>query len=86
MEASPLNIYDKYSNFKKFIDTQFYFVQVLTEAGWSVVAYDLAERLGHIFALVLAIFACFHLIIVLILATLLKGIVLSAFLTVSFQY
>ena len=86
MPASESNIYDKYSNFKSFIDTQFYFVQVLTEAGWSAVAYDIAERLGYIFTLVLSIFACFHLIIVLILATLLKGIVLSAFLTVSFQY
>lgn len=36
--------YDTFSNFRGFIYTQFYFVQILTEAGWSSVALDYASR------------------------------------------
>jgi hypothetical protein len=61
-------------------------VQVLTEAGWSSVAFDVASRIPNYFGLVMSLFASFHVVIVLILATLIKGIVLSTFLTVSSQY
>lgn len=61
-------------------------MQVLTEAGWSSVAFDVAYRIPNYFGLVMSLFASFHVVIVLILATLIKGIVLSTFLTVSSQY
>lgn len=83
--ASSGNIYDKYSNFANFIDSQFYFFQVLTEAGWSAVAYDVASRVSDYFGVVMLLFAFYHVIVVLLLATLVKGIVLSTFMSVTHQ-
>ena len=75
--------YDSLSNFQGLINTQFYLVQVLTEAGWSAVAYDYANRAGSTWALVLLFFVLCHAIIVLVLAAVLKGIIWFVFLTVA---
>lgn len=49
------------------------FVQVLTEAGWSMVAYDHAYRYGT-FALTMLFFVICHELIVIIITSLLKGV------------
>lgn len=70
---SPYSVYNEFSNFKTLLGTQFIFVQVLTEAGWSLVAYDHALRYGT-FALTMLFFVISHELIVIILTSLLKGI------------
>ena len=60
--------------------------QILTEAGWSMIAFDHASRIPDKYGYVMIMFASFHIIIVLILGTLMKGMVWSAFITVSKQY
>ena len=82
--ASP-STYDSLSNFKEFINTQFYLVQVLTEAGWSAVAYDYANRAGSTWCLSLLFFVLCHAVVVLVLAAVLKGIIWFVFLTVAQQ-
>ncbi len=42
--TAAYGFYDEFSNFHSFIYTQFYMIQVLTEAGWSSVAFDYAKR------------------------------------------
>lgn len=54
--------------------TQFIFMQVLVEAGWSLICFDYVKRTGIYFPIIL-FFISLHVIIVLILAALLKGIV-----------
>ena len=54
--------------------TQFIMVQTMVEAGWSTVCYDYVVKTGSYYPTVL-FFVCLHAIIVLILASLLKGIV-----------
>ena len=78
-------MYDSLSNFRGLINTQFYLVQVLTEAGWSAVAFDYANRAGGTWSLVMLFFVMCHLIIVLVLAAVLKGIIWFVFLTVAQQ-
>jgi hypothetical protein len=80
---SSASIYDSLSNFTDLIYTQFYLVQVLTEAGWSAVAFDYAARAGSSWALALLFFVLCHAIIVLVLAAVLKGIIWFVFITVS---
>lgn len=72
-KESPYSVYNEFSNFKTLLGTQFIFVQVLTEAGWSLVAYDHALRYGT-FALTMLFFVISHELIVIILTSLLKGI------------
>jgi hypothetical protein len=79
------SVYDSLSNFRGLINTQFYLVQVLTEAGWSAVAFDYANRAGSNWSLVLLFFVMCHVIIVLVLAAVLKGIIWFVFLTVAQQ-
>lgn len=79
------SIYDGLSNFQGLIYTQFYLVQVLTEAGWSAVAFDYANRAGSSWALALVFFVFCHMIIVLVLAAVLKGTIWFVFLTVAQQ-
>ena len=78
-------MYDSYSNFKGLINTQFYLVQVLCEAGWSAVAFDYAARAGSSWSAVLLFFVLCHAVIVLVLAAVLKGIIWFVFITVSQQ-
>jgi len=49
-------------------------VMVLTEAGWSQVAFDHSWRNPGYFGLVMSFFALMHLMIVYILAILIRGI------------
>lgn len=70
---SPYSFYNQFSNFKTLLGTQFVFVQVLTEAGWSLIAYDHAYRYG-VFALTMLFFVICHEVIVIILTSLLKGV------------
>lgn len=72
-EDSPYKVYNEFSNFDTFIYSQFILVQVLVEAGWSFVAYDHAFKFGH-YGLVMLFFVICHILIVIILSSLLKGI------------
>ena len=54
--------------------TQFIMVQTMVEAGWSAVCYDYVVKTG-IYAPVYLLFILYHVIIVLILTSLLKGLV-----------
>jgi hypothetical protein len=58
-------------------------IQVLTEAGWSSVAFDYAKRNEDYSALVLIYFVILHMIIVLILATSIKGIFWEVYFSVK---
>lgn len=49
-------------------------MQILTEAGWSLIAYDHAARHKDYFFVVMLYFIVAHICIVLVLATLLKGL------------
>ena len=84
--SSKYGGYDQFSNFKSFLPTQLVMFQLLTEAGWSMIAFDYSSRMPDKYGLVMVMFSSFHIIITLILATLIKGMVWSAFLAVSKQY
>ena len=75
--------YDEFSNFRDFISTQTYLVQVLTEAGWSAVAFDYAKKNDSNFVGIMLYFVMCHIIIVIVLASVLKGIIWFVFITVS---
>lgn len=77
------SIYDQFSNFKELINTQYYLVQVLTEAGWSAVAFDFAARAGSSWGFTMLFFLLCHLVVVLVLAAVLKGIIWFVFITVT---
>lgn len=49
-------------------------VQVLTEAGWSMIAYDHSWRNPQYFGYIMIFFCIMHITIVYIIATLIKGI------------
>jgi hypothetical protein len=78
---SPYNQYQEFSHFATFLNSQFIFVQVLVEAGWSLVAYDHALKYGY-FGLVLMYFVLSHVVIVIILTSLMKGITWEVYYTV----
>jgi len=84
--SDKYGIYDQFSNFSSFLPTQLVMFQLLTEAGWSMIAFDMSSRMPDKYGLVMVIFCSFHIIITLILATLIKGMVWSTFLAVSKQY
>lgn len=83
--SSSPSVYDSLSNFKTLINTQFYLVQVLTEAGWSAVAFDYAGRAGSSWVMTLLFFVLCHAVVVLVLAAVLKGIIWFVFITVAQQ-
>lgn len=58
-------------------------VQVLTEAGWSQVAFDHGWRNAHYYAYVMLYFILMHLVITYIVATLIRGIFWEVFFTVN---
>lgn len=72
-QDNPYTNYNQFSNFKSLLGTQFIFVQVLTEAGWSMVAFDHALRYGY-YALTMLFFVFCHEVIVIIITSLLKGV------------
>ena len=77
--------YNEFSNFKNFISTQWIFVQVLVEAGWTEVAYHHAARYGS-FALVMLYFVFCHIIIVIVLTSLMKGVAWTVYETVHEEF
>ena len=83
--STKYGMYNEFSNFNTFMNTQLVMFQVLTEAGWSMIAFDYASRSSS-YGLVMAMFCSFHIVITLVLAPLIKGMVWSAYLTVSKQY
>lgn len=56
---------------------------MLTEAGWSAVAFDYAARAGTGWGLALLFFVLCHIVVVLVLAAVLKGIIWFVFITVT---
>lgn len=84
--SADYGMYDQFSNFNNFLNTQLVMFQVLTEAGWSMIAFDHASRTPESYGFVMVMFCSFHIIITLILATLMKGMIWSAFMAVSKQY
>lgn len=84
--SDKYGMYQEFSNFKTFIATQLVMFQILTEAGWSMIAFDYSSRIPDRFNLVMLMFCSFHIVITLVLATLIKGMVWSAYMAVSKQY
>lgn len=76
-------MYEQYSHFRNFINTQYIMVQVMTEAGWSMIAFDHSNRNPNYTGLIMTFFCIMHVFIVLIIATLVKGIFWEVFFTVS---
>lgn len=58
---------------------------MLTEAGWSAVAFDYAGRAGSSWVMTLLFFVLCHAVVVLVLAAVLKGIIWFVFITVAQQ-
>ena len=81
--SDSASVYDSLSNFQELINTQYYLVQVLTEAGWSAVAFDYANRAGQQWFFAMLFFVLCHIVVVLVLAAVLKGIIWFVFITVT---
>lgn len=77
------NQYDQFSSFRTFIQAHYIMVQMLTEAGWSMVAYDLCWRNPQYYGYVMCYFCFMHIIIVYVVATLIKGIFWEVYFTVD---
>lgn len=74
-QGSPAyNQYNQFSSFRTFIQAHYIMVQVLTEAGWSMVAFDHSWRNAQYYGYIMIYFCFMHIIIVYIIATLIKGI------------
>jgi hypothetical protein len=58
-------------------------IQILTEAGWSQVAFDHAWRNAQYYSYVMLFFMLMHLIITYIIATLIRGMFWEIFFTVN---
>ena len=61
-------------------------VQILTEAGWSQIAFDHCWRASDYFTWVMVFFCFLHITIVYIIATLIKGVFWEVFFTVNIIY
>lgn len=68
------SMYRQYSSFRTFIQAQYVMMQILTEAGWSMIAFDHSWRNPQYYGYVMGYFCFMHIIIVYIIATLIKGI------------
>lgn len=77
------NQYIEYGNFKSLVSSMEYMVMVLTEAGWSSVAFDHCWRAPQYFTYIMLYFCLLHITIVYMLATLIKGIFWEVFFTVN---
>ncbi len=75
--------YVQFGNFANFVNSLLLMVQVLTEAGWSQVAFDHSWRAPYYYGYILFYFCFTHITIVYIIATLIKGIFWEVFLTVN---
>jgi hypothetical protein len=72
--TKEFGMYAEFSHFKAFLSTQYIMVQVLTEAGWSMIAFDYAKRTGLYFPTVLYFMFC-HTMMVLIMGALIKALI-----------
>ena len=75
--------YNQFSSFKTFIQSHYVMVQILTEAGWSMVAYDHCWRNPQYYGYVMVYFCFMHIIITYVIATLIKGIFWEVYFTVD---
>lgn len=73
-KESPYSMYDEIGNFDSFLYSQFFLVQVLIDAGWSVVAYDYCYRYPLPVWFTMIFFTITHFSITLILSSLIKGV------------
>lgn len=60
-------------------------IQVLTEAGWSMIAFDHAGRNANNYGFVMLFFCLMHITIVYMIAALIKGIFWEVYFTVNGQ-
>ncbi len=74
VSKSPYINYDNYSNFRSFLGSQLVNVQIMIEAGWSIIAFDTAFRFGY-YGLVIVYFITCHILIVIVLVAWMKGLV-----------
>jgi len=63
--------------------SQYIHVQILIEAGWSMVAFDHSARQAENYGFIMLYFCIMHVIITLIMATLIKGIFWELYLCVE---
>lgn len=61
-------------------------VQILTEAGWSQIAFDHSSRAPDYYGYIMLFFCFMHITIVYIVATLIKGVFWEVFFTVDTIY
>jgi hypothetical protein len=61
-------------------------VQILTEAGWSQIAFDHASRSPSSFGWIMLFFCLMHITIVYMIATLIKGVFWEVFFTVTTMF
>lgn len=77
------NNYIQFGNFSNFYHSMQLMVQVLTEAGWSQVAFDHSWRTPYYYGYIMLYFCLMHITIVYIIATVIKGIFWEVFFTVN---
>ena len=77
------NQYIQFGSFASFTKGMYVMVQILTEAGWSMVTFDHCWRAPEYFGYITLFFCLCHITIVYIIATLIKGIFWEVFLTVN---
>ena len=77
------NTYQQFSSFQTFIQSQYVMVQILTEAGWSLIAFDHCWRNPQYYGYIMVYFCLMHIIITYVIATLVKGIFWEVYFTVD---
>ena len=75
--------YQQFSSFQTFIQSQYVMVQILTEAGWSLIAFDHCWRNPQYYGYIMVYFCLMHIIITYVIATLVKGIFWEVYFTVD---
>lgn len=83
--TSPYAIYDNYSSFRNLWQAHLICVQVMIEAGWSPIVYDYAERYNS-FAAAVFFFVAIHVLVVIILVSLMKGMVADLYESIYLRY
>ena len=78
--------YEWTANFKNFINAQFVMMQILIDAGWSVIIMDLSSQNNGWYGLIMTMFCLMHMTIVWIIAGLIKGLFWEVYLCVSREY
>ena len=68
------NVYQQFSSFNTFIHSQYLMVQILTEAGWSMIAFDHSWRNPQYYGYIMLYFCLMHMLITYVIATLIKGV------------